>query len=56
MRERGKEHLIRREYALAHQCLSYVQSSIPSWKLRATLLGLRVAPQLVRAVVHSRWP
>lgn len=55
-RERGKEWLASGEYGFARDCLSRAHAAVPGWKLRATLIGLGVAPRLVRSILLARAP
>ena len=49
-RENGKEFLLKGQFAEARREFARAQGTVSSWKLRATLVGLRVAPRLVRKV------
>jgi glycosyltransferase involved in cell wall biosynthesis len=55
-REHGKEFLLRGQFADARREFARAQGTVSSWKLRATLVGLHLAPRLVRRVFlnHSR--
>lgn len=55
-RELGKEWVARGRYEAARECLSRAHAASPGWKLRATLVGLRVAPWLLRGMVLARQP
>jgi hypothetical protein len=52
--ERAKESLASRDFSAARKSLSQANTASPSWKLRAALVGLRVAPRLVGAIVDAR--
>jgi len=54
LRERAKERLASREFSAARESLLRAHAASPSWKLRMTLIGLRVAPRLVGAVLNAR--
>jgi hypothetical protein len=53
-REHGKERLARGDYSGALRFLEQACNVLPSWKLRAARLALRVAPQLLRRVYLAR--
>jgi glycosyltransferase involved in cell wall biosynthesis len=53
-RELAKERLRRGEYAEAYAALVRGAVGCTSWKIRAALIGLRVAPQLVRRFYLAR--
>ena len=53
-REQGKELLRRGDFAAARREFTRARQGISSWILRAALLGLHVAPQLVRKLYLTR--
>jgi glycosyltransferase involved in cell wall biosynthesis len=53
-REQGKESLRAGDFQAARREFIRARHEISSWKLRAALLGLRVAPQLVRTIYLRR--
>jgi glycosyltransferase involved in cell wall biosynthesis len=53
-RELGKELLQRGQYTEAYTALLRAAVGPANWKIRATLIGLRVAPQLVRRLYLAR--
>jgi glycosyltransferase involved in cell wall biosynthesis len=53
-RERGKDLLRRGDIHAARSAFVHASRDLRTWKLHAALLGLRVAPQLVRRLYLSR--
>jgi glycosyltransferase involved in cell wall biosynthesis len=53
-REHGKERLASGDFSGALRFLEQASNVLPSWKLRAARLALRVAPQLLRRVYLAR--
>ena len=53
-REHGKEFLSRGQFSEARREFARAQDSVSSWKLRAALVGLQVAPRLVRRLFLDR--
>lgn len=52
--ERGKEQLLRQDFAGAAAAFGEANSFFRSWKLRLVLLWLRLAPRTLRHVYHAR--
>ena len=53
-RELGKELLKQGKYRAARREFARADAAVPAWKLHATLVGLVIAPRLVRSIYLSR--